>query len=621
MRLAKLISLFLFIVVSQFSVAKALMPSNFIAFVDKCVSGNCVNGKGKMVYTNGDSYEGDFVNGKRDGHGTYTFKNGQVYVGQFTDGLRNGRGRFTFSEGSVYVGSFVIDNFIGRGTYTPKSGGNQTGKFTVGQIVDLQTRIVGTDFWGKAEIIEILGDKYKVRDLWLRTIEIVAEQQIRPFTAPVKYEIGQNVEVLDKGIWYKGEIIGNEVAYNDHYRIRFEGSTGRPDMSENVRFIRPGVGSSNATQSTSKCLSGNCLNGFGKYLFANGNTYEGNFVNGRGNGKGKVVNTDGSSYVGDFVNGKMEGKGIFLSANGNTYDGMWANNVRSGQGKQTIQKTGEYYVGQFAGDKRHGKGKVTYKNGDIYDGDWVNGLREGQATYTFPNGSYYIGGFNKDKQHGTGKQFNKLTGITIEGTWKDGTFVNTPGVTKVTPTAAAINLPIDGIATQLRETLNGKYDYLDRKPLTYILTDKKTKEVLRYQIEFIEDGGKLAFRWKESTKKEQSEKLVITDAALASATKYVNFFSSKTAIAPDKEIAFILSQKLHKEVKDKKEISLDLGSGVKRLTYIMQFTASSGTYTDKNVKVLHYHGDDLTTKVQILDDPTCPLIVKIETAEYTLTLV
>ncbi|MBP7473676.1 MAG: hypothetical protein KBF83_07720 [Pyrinomonadaceae bacterium] len=590
-------------------------------FGDKCVSGNCVNGKGKMVYRTGDTYEGDFVNGKHVGHGTYTFKNGQVYVGQFSDNLRNGKGRFTFSDGSVYEGSFVNDNFIGHGTYISKSGSNQTGKFTVGQIVDLRSNLVDT-YWGKAEILEILSDRYKVRDLWFRTTEIVTAQRIRPFTPPVKYEIGQKVEVMDKGVWYKGEIIGNEVAYNDHYRIRFERSTGRPDLSESVRYLRPGIASSNAqTPSTSKCLSGNCLNGFGKYLFANGNTYEGNFVNGRGNGKGKVVNTDGSSYVGDFVNGKMEGRGIFLSANGNTYNGLWANNVRSGLGKETIQKSGEFYNGQFAHDKRNGKGIVKYQNGDIYDGDWVNGLREGQATYTFKNGSYYIGGFVKDKQEGFGKQFNKLTNNMTEGTWKNGSVVNVAGAVKIVPADSGPKSPVVETKTLLRETLNGKFDYFNREPLKYIYTNKKTGEVLRYQIEFIEDGGKLSFRWKESTKNEQSGKLVITDEAIRTATKFVNFFSTKTAIAADKEIAFILSQNLHKAVKNKDEISLDLGGGVKRLSYIMQFTASSGTYTDKNIKVLHYKANDDITKVQILDDPICPLIVKIETAEYTLALV
>lgn len=231
----------------------------------KCVSGDCVNGRGKMVYTNGDNYDGDFVDGKKVGQGTYTYTNGQIYVGQFFDNLRNGKGKFTFSDGSIYEGSFANDNFIGNGTYTSKSGSNQTGKFTVGQIVDLQSEIVDTYFWGKAEIIEILGDKYKVRDLMFKTIEVVTEQKIRPFTIPIKYEIGQKVEALDKGIWYKGEIIGLE--NNDHYRIRFEYATDWVS-SEYVRYIRPGIATSNAqtkvtsnqtTANTNGSSSGNAI--------------------------------------------------------------------------------------------------------------------------------------------------------------------------------------------------------------------------------------------------------------------------------------------------------------------------------------------------------------------------
>jgi len=212
---------------------------------NNCVSGNCVNGFGKMVYTNGDIYEGGFVNGKKEGLGSHTFKNGQVYLGQFYDNLRNGNGKFTFSDGNIYEGRFINDNFIGQGTYTNKSGRNLTGKFAVGQIVDLQSRFVNT-YWGKAEIIEILGDKYKIRNLIDTSIEIVSEKQLRPFTPPDKYEIGQKVEVMDKGIWYIGEIIGNEVEYNDHYRIRFEGTSNRSDLSESVRFIRPLTSSSTA---------------------------------------------------------------------------------------------------------------------------------------------------------------------------------------------------------------------------------------------------------------------------------------------------------------------------------------------------------------------------------------
>ena len=169
-------------------------------------------------------------------------------------------------------------------------------------------------------------------------------------------------------------------------------------------------------------------------------------------------------------------------------------------------------------------------------------------------------------------------------------------------------------------TLNGKFDNLEDRPLVYKLTLKKPVETLFYKIEFIGDGGKMAFRWKETTKNEQSEKLVITDNALNSAGKYVNFFSTKTALSPDKEIAFILSQTLYKQLKASNEISLDLGKGPQRMSFNFNLTAITGLYTNKNLKLLYLQGDDIKTKIEILDDPICPLIVGIETAEYKLQL-
>lgn len=530
------------------------------------------NGKGKITFLNGETYDGGWLQNQRSGKGKAIYKDGEIYEGDWLADKRNGVGRCAYANGDIYNGDWVNNNREGKATYYFKDGSYYIG-------------------------------------LWKNNLQHGEGRYFNKST-------GNTIN----GIWKDG-VAPNVAAATTKPTPTPSMTIGPMTFEGGAKFDNDIETAKPIATTKTKCMSGNCLNGFGKYLFANGSTYEGNFVNGRGSGKGKVTNTDGSSYVGDFRDGKMEGRGIFLYANGNTYDGGWLNNVKSGQGTQTLKASGELYVGQFAGDKRNGKGKATYKNGDIYDGDWVNGLREGQATYSFPNGSYYIGGFLKDKQHGSGKQFNKLTNNLTEGTWKDGKIVNFAGATKITPTAPAAKLPIDGIATQLRETLNGKYDYLDKKPLTYIFTNKKTNEVLRYQIEFIDDGGKLAFRWKESTKKEQSGKLVITDAALSSATKYVNFFSTKTAIAADTEIAFILSQNLHKTLKNKDEISLDLGGGIKRLFYIMQLSASSGTYTDKNIKVLHYKSNDELTKVQILDDPLCPLIVKIETAEYTLTLI
>ncbi len=58
--------------------------------VGKCVSGNCVNGKGKYTLTNGDIYDGNFVKGKFEGQRTFTYKNGSYYIGEVKNGLPNG---------------------------------------------------------------------------------------------------------------------------------------------------------------------------------------------------------------------------------------------------------------------------------------------------------------------------------------------------------------------------------------------------------------------------------------------------------------------------------------------------------------------------------------------------
>ena len=200
----------------------------------------------------------------------------------------------------------------------------------------------------------------------------------------------------------------------------------------------PSTGSTN-------CVSGNCVNGFGKYHSPDGDIYEGDFVNGKGegqgtntfkngnvytgqfsnglrNGKGTSKTADGNIYEGDFVNNKFEGQGTYTFKNGNVYTGQFADNKRNGKGKM-IYSTGEIYDGNWVDDKRNGKGKSTFPSGDIYEGDFVNDNREGQGTYTFKNGNYYTGEWKNFKPNGYGKEYIKATNAVREGTWKDGVFV------------------------------------------------------------------------------------------------------------------------------------------------------------------------------------------------------
>ena len=50
-----------------------------------CTHGDCTNGNGTYVYSNGDKYVGHFKNGKIDGKGTLTSHDGIKNVGEFKD--------------------------------------------------------------------------------------------------------------------------------------------------------------------------------------------------------------------------------------------------------------------------------------------------------------------------------------------------------------------------------------------------------------------------------------------------------------------------------------------------------------------------------------------------------
>lgn len=50
-------------------------------------------GKGKYFYINGNVFDGDWINDKKNGDGTYTyFSTGEKYVGKWVNGEREGIG-------------------------------------------------------------------------------------------------------------------------------------------------------------------------------------------------------------------------------------------------------------------------------------------------------------------------------------------------------------------------------------------------------------------------------------------------------------------------------------------------------------------------------------------------
>ena len=73
------------------------------------------------------------------------------------------------------------------------------------------------------------------------------------------------------------------------------------------------------------CVSGDCDNGYGTYVWESGNKYIGEHKNGLGNGQGTTVFASGDKYVGEFKNDAKEGQGTYTYADGTTESGFWKN--------------------------------------------------------------------------------------------------------------------------------------------------------------------------------------------------------------------------------------------------------------------------------------------------------
>ena len=57
------------------------------------------HGTGTDTFANGESYTGDFENGKAHGKGEYLWPTGAQYVGDFEKGLKHGKGKWKSVKG------------------------------------------------------------------------------------------------------------------------------------------------------------------------------------------------------------------------------------------------------------------------------------------------------------------------------------------------------------------------------------------------------------------------------------------------------------------------------------------------------------------------------------------
>lgn len=138
--------------------------------------GRVMKGGMKIKYKNGAIYEGDFKDGKENGHGTTKWPNGSVYVGNFKNGLWHGQGKMRWANGEVYEGRFMNGFRHGKGKATRPNGEFYEGDYRHGL-----KHGIGTYQWadGSVYVGEWLDDRPHGRGKWRDENGVVYEGNMR----------------------------------------------------------------------------------------------------------------------------------------------------------------------------------------------------------------------------------------------------------------------------------------------------------------------------------------------------------------------------------------------------------------------------------------------------------
>lgn len=186
---------------------------------------------------------------------------------------------------------------------------------------------------------------------------------------------------------------------------------------------------------SAQCISGDCKNGVGTFVYPSGAKYTGHFKDGEIHGIGVCYYTDGSKYQGEWVHRYPEGRGTKTYSDGTVRTGLW----KRGKPVDENGKLLEEYIarkkdesqddgtniqsGCLSGDCKSGQGIFAYPDGSKYEGQFLNGKFHGQGVFYFANGDKYEGQFSENYPDGQGTRIYAADNHQESGEWRQGEFV------------------------------------------------------------------------------------------------------------------------------------------------------------------------------------------------------
>ncbi|MBX2890872.1 MAG: caspase family protein [Saprospiraceae bacterium] len=184
----------------------------------------------------------------------------------------------------------------------------------------------------------------------------------------------------------------------------------------------------------SQCVSGDCKNGVGTFVYPSGAKYTGHFKDGEIHGIGVCYYTDGSKYQGEWVHRYPEGKGTKTYSDGTVRTGLWKRGKPVDENGNLLE---EYIAkkkderqddgtniqsGCLSGDCKNGQGIFAYPDGSKYEGQFLKGKFHGQGVFYFANGDKYEGEFKENYPDGQGTRTYAVNNQQEAGEWRQGEY-------------------------------------------------------------------------------------------------------------------------------------------------------------------------------------------------------
>ncbi len=304
-----------------------------------CVQGHCRNGTGTRTYADGSTYEGEFLSGLRHGNGVQRWPDGRRYEGRWAADRRHGYGVQTYSDGQ-YRGSWLKGDPTEKGLRSWRNGNRYVGEYRR-EVPHGRGRLSfadGSRYVGNFRQGEMHGEGSWLSDDGRR----------------------------QSGRWSGGEYLGAGNRATDAIPGLVAGGTG--------------------------CVAGDCWNGKGRYVYADGREYLGRFERGKPHGRGSMTLADGRVDSGTWESGKRVGRRVIADLGAvatwkkkNARSGCRSGSCQNGTGSY-LWRDGSTYTGEFVDSRPHGRGTWTHPNGERYTGGWLRGNRHGQGIATSASG-------------------------------------------------------------------------------------------------------------------------------------------------------------------------------------------------------------------------------------------